>query len=242
PRAREGQHRQPRARPVRRARRQRARPQPRHPGGNAMSDRPQQRSLFSADILRPAVLESVRKLDPRHMVRNPVMFVVEIGALITTVIWIVQAFGGSSPGGTDPAWYTITVAIWLWLTVLFGNFAEAIAEGRGKAQAATLRAMRSETVATMQDGTQRAASELARGDLVVVETGELIPGDGTGVEGIASVGESAITGESAPVIREAGGDRSAVTGGTRVLSDRIIVEITQEPGQSFLDRMIALVE
>ena len=207
-----------------------------------MSDRPQQRSLFSADILRPAVLESVRKLDPRHMVRNPVMFVVEIGAVITTVIWIVQAFGGSSPGGTDPAWYTITVAIWLWLTVLFGNFAEAIAEGRGKAQAATLRAMRSETVATMADGSQRAASELTLGDLVVVETGELIPGDGTVVEGIASVDESAITGESAPVIREAGGDRSAVTGGTRVLSDRIVVEITQEPGQSFLDRMIALVE
>jgi len=207
-----------------------------------MSDRPQQRSLFSADILRPAVLESVRKLDPRHMVRNPVMFVVEIGAVITTVIWIVQAFGGSSPGGTDPAWYTITVAIWLWLTVLFGNFAEAIAEGRGKAQAATLRAMRSETVATMADGSQRAANELTRGDLVVVETGELIPGDGTVVEGIASVDESAITGESAPVIREAGGDRSAVTGGTRVLSDRIVVEITQEPGQSFLDRMIALVE
>ncbi len=205
-----------------------------------MSDRPQQRSLFSAEMLRPAVLDSARKLDPRHMVRNPVMFVVEIGAVITTVIWLVQVLGGSSPGGTDPAWYTVTVAIWLWLTVLFGNFAEAIAEGRGKAQAATLRAMRSETVATMPDGTQRAASELHRGDMVVVETGELIPGDGTVVEGIASVDESAITGESAPVIREAGGDRSAVTGGTRVLSDRIVVEITQEPGQSFLDRMIAL--
>jgi K+-transporting ATPase ATPase B chain len=207
-----------------------------------MSDRPPQRSLFSADILRPAVLDSARKLDPRHMVRNPVMFVVEIGAVITTVIWVVQGLGGSSPGGTDPAWYTFTVAIWLWLTVLFGNFAEAIAEGRGKAQAATLRAMRSETVARMADGTERAASELHRGDRVVVETGELIPGDGTVVEGIASVDESAITGESAPVIREAGGDRSAVTGGTRVLSDRIVVEITQEPGQSFLDRMIALVE
>jgi potassium-transporting ATPase ATP-binding subunit len=207
-----------------------------------MSDRPKQRSLFSADILRPAVVESFRKLDPRGLVRNPVMFVVEIAAVITTVIWIVQILGGSSPGGTDPAWYTVTVAFWLWLTVLFGNFAEAIAEGRGKAQAATLRAMRSETVATMEDGSQRSASELTRGDLVVVRAGELIPGDGTVVVGIASVDESAITGESAPVIREAGGDRSAVTGGTRVLSDHIVVEITQEPGQSFLDRMIALVE
>jgi len=207
-----------------------------------MTDRPQQRSLFSADIVRPAVLDSVRKLDPRHMVRNPVMFVVEIAALITTVIWIVQVLGGGTPGGHDPGWYTFTVAIWLWLTVVFGNFAEAIAEGRGKAQAATLRAMRSETVARMADGTERAASELHRGDLVVVEAGDLIPGDGTVVEGIASVDESAITGESAPVIREAGGDRSAVTGGTRVLSDRVVVEITQEPGESFLDRMIALVE
>jgi potassium-transporting ATPase ATP-binding subunit len=207
-----------------------------------MSDRPHQRSLFSAEMLRPAVLDSFRKLDPRRMVRNPVMFVVEIGALITTVIWVVQVFGGKAPGGTDPAWYTVTVAVWLWLTVLFGNFAEAIAEGRGKAQAATLRAMRSETVARMTDGTERPASELHRGDNVVVVAGEVIPGDGTVVEGIASVDESAITGESAPVIREAGGDRSAVTGGTRVLSDRIVVEITQEPGQSFLDRMIALVE
>jgi potassium-transporting ATPase ATP-binding subunit len=207
-----------------------------------MSDRPQPRSLFSPEILRPALLDSARKLDPRHMARNPVMFVVEIGALITSVIWIVQVFGGGTPGGADPAWYTFTVSIWLWLTVLFGNFAEAIAEGRGKAQAATLRAMRSETVARMADGSERAASELRRGDRVVVEAGELIPGDGTVVEGIASVDESAITGESAPVVREAGGDRSAVTGGTRVLSDRVVVEITQEPGQSFLDRMIALVE
>jgi potassium-transporting ATPase ATP-binding subunit len=208
-----------------------------------MSDRPQQRSLFSGEMLRPAVLDSVRKLDPRYMVRNPVMFVVEIGALITTVIWVIQAFGGDAPGkGSDPAWYTLTVTVWLWLTVLFGNFAEAIAEGRGKAQAASLRAMRSETIARMADGTERPAAELHRGDVVVVEAGEIIPGDGTVVEGIASVDESAITGESAPVIREAGGDRSAVTGGTRVLSDRIVVEITQEPGQSFLDRMIALVE
>jgi K+-transporting ATPase ATPase B chain len=208
-----------------------------------MSDRPKQRSLLSAEMLRPAVLDSVRKLEPRAMARNPVMFVVEAGAVVTTAIWLVQALGGNAPGqGSDPAWYTLTVAVWLWLTVLFGNLAEAIAEGRGKAQAATLRAMRQETVARMADGSERPAGELHRGDLVVVSAGEPIPGDGTVVEGIASVDESAITGESAPVIREAGGDRSAVTGGTRVLSDRIVVEITQEPGQSFLDRMIALVE
>ena len=131
---------------------------------------------------------------------------------------------------------------WLWLTVVFANLAEALAEGRGRAQAASLRAMRTETTARLRDGSEKPASELVRGDVVVVEAGEAIPGDGTVIEGIASVDESAITGESAPVIREAGGDRTAVTGGTRVLSDRIVVEITQEPGKSFLDRMIALVE
>ena len=184
---------------------------------------------------RATLLQALRKLDPRAMVRNPVMFVVEIGAVLTTVMWIV-----GEPG--RPGWFAFTVAIWLWLTVLFGNLAEAIAEGRGRAQAATLRAMRKQTTATLRDGTTKTAAELRRGDVVVVEAGELIPGDGTVIEGIASVDESAITGESAPVIRESGGDRSAVTGGTRVLSDRIVVEITQEPGQSFLDRMIALVE
>ena len=177
------------------------------------------------------------------MIHNPVMFVVEIGALITTIGWLIQVVGGEPLGGGDePAWFTFTVAIWLWLTVVFGNLAEALAEGRGKAQAAALRAMRTETVARLRDGGEKPASELAQGDVVVVEAGEMIPGDGTVIEGIASVDESAITGESAPVIREAGGDRRAVTGGTRVLSDRIVVEITQEPGQSFLDRMIALVE
>ncbi|HXD58066.1 MAG TPA: potassium-transporting ATPase subunit KdpB, partial [Thermoleophilaceae bacterium] len=179
----------------------------------------------------------------RVQIRNPVMFVVEIGALVTTVAWLIQVFGGGPLGGGDePAWFTFTVAVWLWLTVVFANLAEALAEGRGRAQAATLRAMRTDTTARMPDGTTKSAAELERGDLVVVEAGELIPGDGTVIEGIASVDESAITGESAPVIREAGGDRSAVTGGTRVLSDRIVVEITQEPGKSFLDRMIALVE
>jgi K+-transporting ATPase ATPase B chain len=207
-----------------------------------MTDRPD-RSLFERDILAAAIVASFGKLDPRHMARNPVMFVVEIGAALTTLIWVVQAFGGDAPGGgDDPAWFTFTVAVWLWLTVLFGNFAEAIAEGRGKAQADTLRAMRTHTVARLRDGSEKPASQLAKGDVVVVAAGEVIPGDGTVIEGIASVDESAITGESAPVIRESGGDRSAVTGGTRVLSDHIVVEITQEPGHSFLDRMIALVE
>src|ERR1700748_1848636 len=199
--------------------------------------------LFEPEIAKAAAVQSVRKLDPRVQVRNPVMFVVEIGAAITTVTWFIQVFGGGPlGGGNEPGWYTFTISIWLWLTVVFANMAEAFAEGRGRAQADTLRTMRQETVARLRDGTTKSAAELAKGDVVVVEAGELIPGDGTVIEGIASVDESAITGESAPVIREAGGDRSAVTGGTRVLSDRIVVEITQEPGQSFLDRMISLVE
>jgi K+-transporting ATPase ATPase B chain len=205
--------------------------------------KPQRASLFSAEIVRAAILASFAKLDPRLQLRNPVMFVVEVGAVITTGAWLIQVFGGHTlGGGHEPAWFTFTVAVWLWLTVVFANMAEALAEGRGKAQADTLRAMRSETTAHMRDGSTRAASELHRGDVVIVDAGEVIPGDGTVIEGIATVDESAITGESAPVIRESGGDRSAVTGGTRVLSDRILVEITQEPGQSFLDRMIALVE
>ena len=186
---------------------------------------------------------SIKKLDPRTQFHNPVMFVVEVGAVVTTVAWLIQLFGGQPLGGGDePAWFSFTVAIWLWLTVVFGNVAEALAEGRGKAQADSLRSARTEATARLLDGTERTASELQPGDVVVVEAGEGIPGDGTVIEGIASVDESAITGESAPVIRESGGDRSAVTGGTRVLSDRIVVEITQEPGKSFLDRMIALVE
>ncbi len=215
---------------------------------------PSSRSRFDPATLRPALLDAVKKVDPRVQFRNPVMFVVEVGALITTIAWLVQLFGGEPIGGgtqttsssgtgeSDPAWFAFTVAVWLWLTVVFANLAESLAEGRGKAQAASLRAMRTETTATLRDGSAKSANDLARGDVVVVVAGEAIPGDGTVVEGIASVDEAAITGESAPVIREAGGDRSAVTGGTRVLSDRIVVEITQEPGQSFLDRMIALVE
>ncbi len=200
-------------------------------------------SLFQPDIVRRALIDSLVKLDPRVQIRNPVMFVVEIGALITTVTWFIQ-LGGGQPlgGGHEPAWYTFTISVWLWLTVVFANMAEAFAEGRGRAQADTLRSMRKETVARMRDGSTKSASELTRGDVVIVPAGELIPGDGTVIEGIATVDESAITGESAPVIRESGGDRSAVTGGTRVTSDQIVVEITQEPGESFLDRMIALVE
>jgi K+-transporting ATPase ATPase B chain len=213
------------------------------PEAPAEPGRPSTRSIFDPAILRAAVWPSFVKLHPRDQIRNPVKFVVEIGAFITTIAWLIQAFGGGPLGGGDePWWFTFTVAIWLWLTVVFANFAEALAEGRGKAQAAALRALRTDTMARMRDGGERRASELTRGDLVVVEAGETIPGDGTIVEGIASVDESAITGESAPVIREAGGDRSAVTGGTLVLSDRIVVEITAEPGHSFLDRMIALVE
>ncbi len=211
------------------------RPQPRASERRAVS-------LFQRDIVKRALIDSFLKLDPRVQIRNPVMFVVEIGALITTFTWLKQVFGGKALGGNDPSWYTFVISVWLWLTVVFANMAEAFAEGRGRAQADTLRAMRQETVATMRDGTKKQASELSKGDVVVVDAGELIPGDGTVIEGIASVDESAITGESAPVIRESGGDRSAVTGGTRVLSDRIVVEITQEPGQSFLDRMINLVE
>jgi potassium-transporting ATPase ATP-binding subunit len=203
----------------------------------------QRPSMFDRALLVPALIASFRKLDSRVQIRNPVMFVVEVGAVITTVGWLIQAFGGGPlGGGNEDAWFTFAVAAWLWLTVAFANLAEALAEGRGKAQADALRATRTETVAHLQDGGDLPASELQRGDVVVVTAGEIIPGDGTVIEGIASVDESAITGESAPVIREAGGDRSAVTGGTRVLSDRIVVEITQEPGKSFLDKMIALVE
>jgi K+-transporting ATPase ATPase B chain len=210
--------------------------------GHAGAHERQAISLFRWDIVKRALLDSFMKLDPRVQIRNPVMFVVEIGATVTTVTWLIQVFGGKALGGNDPAWYTFVISVWLWLTVVFANMAEAFAEGRGRAQADTLRTMRQETLAKMQDGTKKKASDLVRGDRVVVEAGELIPGDGTVIEGIASVDESAITGESAPVIRESGGDRSAVTGGTRVTSDRLVIEITQEPGQSFLDRMIALVE
>jgi potassium-transporting ATPase ATP-binding subunit len=195
------------------------------------------KAIWEWKIVRGAVLDALLKLNPRKMMGNPVMFVVEIGSVITTMM----LFGG----GADFK-FNLQITLWLWFTVLFANFAEAMAEGRGKAQADTLRKARSETVANrlLKDGTveQTSSAKLRAGDVVLVAGGEYIPSDGTVTEGVASVDESAITGESAPVIREAGGDRSAVTGGTRVLSDQIKVEITSNPGETFLDRMIALVE
>ena len=199
-------------------------------------------SIFSRDIVVGAIEASFPKLDPRLQLRNPVMFIVELGSVITTGIFVLDLVRGN----TDSLWFVGVIAVWLWLTVLFANFAEAVAEGRGKAQAAALRATRTTTTALRRakDGhiEEAPASELQRDDVVVVEAGMVIPADGEVIEGVGSVDESAITGESAPVIREAGGDRSAVTGGTKLLSDRLVVRVTQEPGKSFLDRMIALVE
>ncbi|MCU1389288.1 MAG: kdpB, partial [Ilumatobacteraceae bacterium] len=199
-------------------------------------------SIFDPAILKTASWDSVKKLNPKTMVRNPVMFIVEVGSVLTTLLFI-RDYGSSS--GQQNAFAGL-VAAFLWFTVLFANFAEAMAEGRGKAQAAALRKTRADTTARVRlaDGTieDRSSALLLVGDLCVVTAGEVIPGDGDIVEGIATVDESAITGESAPVIRESGGDRSAVTGGTRVLSDEIVVKITAKPGETFLDRMIALVE
>ena len=193
-------------------------------------------SLFDGKIVGPAMGDSFKKLDPRLMLKNPVMFVTMVGAILTTV--------GIFTSPTDKG-FIAQLAIWLWFTVLFANFAEAVAEGRGKAQAESLRKARKDTMARrLRDGREEkvAAPQLHKGDLVVCEAGDTIPADGEVVEGIASVDESAITGESAPVIRESGGDRSAVTGGTRVISDRIVIRVTQEKGHAFLDRMIAMVE
>ncbi len=199
------------------------------------------RTLFDSKILRRACIDALVKLSPRRMMKNPVMFLVEVGAVLTTLLLI--------PGLSKHVDYLFQtqITLWLWATVLFANFAEAVAEGRGKAQADALRKAKTETTARRLTGPRRIeeqvpASQLRKGDVVIVEANQIIPGDGTVIEGIASVNESAITGESAPVIREAGGDRSAVTGGTMVLSDRIVVEITSEPGQTFIDRMIKLVE
>ena len=199
------------------------------------------RSLWDAKIVRNALRDAIIKLNPRTMMRNPVMFVVEIGSVVTSVLLVRDALAHRIGFG-----FNLQITLWLWFTVLFANFAEAMAEGRGKAQAETLRKARSETMARrlLSNGQTESVpgSKLCTGDLVVVAAGEVIPGDGDVMEGVASVDESAITGESAPVIREAGGDRSAVTGGTRVLSDQIKVKITSNPGETFLDRMIALVE
>ncbi len=199
--------------------------------------KPRKKAVWQGKIVWRAVLDSFVKLNPRHMMGNPVMFVVEVGSVITTVLLV--------RGGTEFL-FNLQITLWLWFTVVFANFAEAMAEGRGKAQADTLRKARSETVANRITAggaiEQVSSSKLRAGDMVLVSAGELIPSDGTILEGVASVDESAITGESAPVIREAGGDRSAVTGGTRVLSDQLRIEITSNPGETFLDRMIALVE
>ena len=199
----------------------------------------QSTSLFAAELLLPATRDAFVKLDPRIQYRNPVMFVTLVGSVLTLVLAVRQVVSG------EPAGFTVAVSAWLWFTVLFANFAEALAEGRGKAQAQTLRKMRSEVAARrLVEGREERVSGAAlhKGDLVVCEAGDAIPADGDIVEGVASVDESAVTGESAPVIREAGGDRSAVTGGTRVLSDRIVIRVAAEPGEGFIDRMIALVE
>ena len=230
------------------------------PVGGSMPPRSKGSSrAFSAAQLWAAVPGALRKLNPAALWRSPVMFLVWVGAALTTSIAIAEPFlgGPEQSGGTPvPFGFTWGIAVWLWLTVLFANLAESVAEGRGKAQAATLRSTRSSTtarrVASYDEKTDAAAhraeivevssGELSLGDVVIVSAGELIPGDGDIVAGIATVDESAITGESAPVVRESGGDRSAVTGGTRVLSDRIVVRITSKPGETFVDRMIALVE
>src|SRR5579885_331285 len=194
-------------------------------------------SIFDRAIVARAIRDSFPKLDPRSQLKNPVMFIVELGAAITTGIFVLDL----ARGHTGSLWFVGVIAVWLWLTVLFANFAEAVAEGRGKAQASALRATRTTTNARLRDGRSVPAPELQRGDVVIVEAGEVIPADGEVIEGVGSVDESAITGESAPVIRESGGDRSAVTGGTKLLSDRLVVAVTQETGRSFLDRMIPLV-
>jgi K+-transporting ATPase ATPase B chain len=198
-----------------------------------------------SELYRRAIVDSFIKLNPRWMVRNPVMFVVEVGSALTTGLWIQALFGQ----GEAPAWFIGAVTLWLWFTVLFANFSEAMAEGRGKAQANALRRTRKETQAKKLRQAKRDAAydlvpspDLCKGDLFLVEAGDSIPTDGEVVEGIASVDESAVTGESAPVIRESGGDRSAVTGGTRVLSDWLIVQVSANPGEGFLDRMIGLIE
>src|SRR6476620_11443020 len=211
-----------------------------------MASRLHAASLFDPGILAGATGDAFRKLNPRTLMRNPVIFVTEVVAALVTATFLREWLTASG----DP-WFSAQIAAWLWFTVLFANFAEAVAEGRGKAQAATLRSMRSDVIAkrlpapgmVSDDVHQNVpAEELRVGDVVLVEAGDLIPADGEVIEGIAMVNESAVTGESAPVIREAGGDRSAVTGGTTVVSDRIKVRVTAAAGSTFLDRMIALVE
>ena len=211
-----------------------------------MSSKSKKRSLFQPTIVKKALWDSFRKLNPVHQIKNPVMFVVEVGSILTTLLFIHAAFTGK--GEASPS-FILQISIWLWITVLFANFAESMAEGRGKAQAESLRKTRRDVMAKRlakpkpdAEVTKIASSQLKKGDVVLVEAGDVIPMDGEIIEGVASVNESAVTGESAPVIRESGGDRSAVTGGTTVLSDWLVVRITTSPGETFLDRMIAMVE
>jgi K+-transporting ATPase ATPase B chain len=200
------------------------------------------RPLFDPPIVKRAVLDSLRKLNPRHQLRNPVMFTVFLGSVLTLLLFL-QALGRT---GSESPWFILAISAWLWFTVLFANFAEAMAEGRGKAQADALRKSRQDVIARRLANNKSyemvSSKDLSLGDIVVVKAGELIPLDGEVIEGVATVDESAITGESAPVIRESGGDRSAVTGGTKVLSDFLIIKCTAKPGESFLDRMISMVE
>ncbi|MGF6601052.1 K+-transporting ATPase ATPase B chain [Paraburkholderia sp. GAS448] len=210
-----------------------------------MTDHSATRSMFDPTLVRPAIVDSFRKLTPRTQFRNPVMFCVYVGSILTTILWIAALAGQAEA----PAGFILAVTLWLWFTVLFANFAEALAEGRSKAQAASLRSAKKDVMAKKLNEPHpkspiriTTATDLRRGDVVLVETGDVIPADGEVVEGVASVDESAITGESAPVIRESGGDFSSVTGGTRVLSDWIVVRVTANPGEAFLDRMIAMVE
>jgi K+-transporting ATPase ATPase B chain len=218
---------------------------PVHQPGNIGQSRSAAGSMFDPAIVTPALADSFRKLTPRTQLRNPVMFCVYVGSILTTILWI-AALNGQAEASSG---FILAIALWLWFTVLFANFAEALAEGRSKAQAASLRSAKHNVVAKkLQDPHPKApvrimtATDLRKGDVVLVETGDVIPADGEVIEGVASVDESAITGESAPVIRESGGDFSSVTGGTRVLSDWIVVRVTANPGEAFLDRMIAMVE
>ncbi|WP_454719536.1 MULTISPECIES: potassium-transporting ATPase subunit KdpB [Cupriavidus] len=221
-----------------------------HPGG--AHQRPPRGGMFAPELVRPALLDAVKKLSPRDQLRNPVMFVVYAGSILTTILFFRALFAPASAGG-ESAGFILAVSVWLWFTVLFANFAEALAEGRSKQQAEALRGLKTTVTARLvKEGRRdwraagatepRAATALRRGDVVLVEAGDMVPGDGEVIEGVASVDESAITGESAPVIRESGGDFSSVTGGTRVLSDWIVVRITTNPGESFIDRMITMVE
>lgn len=210
-----------------------------------MTKKTRSTALFDSDILQQAVVAAFAKLTPRQQWKNPVMFVVYLGSLLTSVLWL-QALRGQ---GDAPAGFILAITCWLWFTVLFANFAEAVAEGRSKAQAAFLQSAKRDIAAKKLDEpryggnySKVSGSSLRKGDVVLIEAGDFVPGDGEVIEGAASVDESAITGESAPVIRESGGDFSSVTGGTRVLSDWLVVRISVNPGETFLDRMIAMVE